>query len=58
VDLDVWFATEKAIVCTMVNEDLDGDVVADPLTSGNGERVLLFVAEDDLDGSLEKLRAA
>ncbi|KAL3784091.1 hypothetical protein ACHAWO_007345 [Cyclotella atomus] len=38
VDLDVWFATEKAIVCTMVNEDLDGDAVADPLTSGNGER--------------------
>jgi hypothetical protein len=58
VDLDVWFATEKAIVCTMVNEDLDGDAVADPLTSDNGERVLLFVAEDDLDGSLEKLRAA
>jgi hypothetical protein len=33
-------------------------VVADPLTSGNGERVLLLVAEDDLDGSLEKLRSA
>jgi hypothetical protein len=33
-------------------------VVADPLTSGNGKRVLPLVAEDDLDGSLEKLRAA
>jgi hypothetical protein len=58
VDLDVWFANEKAIVCTIVNEDLDGEVMADPLTSGNGEKVLLFVAEENLDESLEKLRAA
>jgi hypothetical protein len=58
VDLDVWFANEKAIVCTIVNEDLDGEVMADPLMSGNGEKVLLFVAEENLDESLEKLRAA
>lgn len=58
VDLNIWFANEKAIVCTTVNEDLDGDVVVDPLTSANGEKVLLFVAEENLDESLEKLRAA
>lgn len=57
VDLDIWFANEKAIVCTTVNEDLD-DANADPLMSGSGEKVLLFVSEDNLDESLEKLRAA
>ena len=57
VDLDVWFASEKAVVCTIVDE-FDEDANVDPLTGNNGEKVLLFVAEENLDESLEKLRAA
>ncbi|KAL3805554.1 hypothetical protein HJC23_005798 [Cyclotella cryptica] len=59
VMLDVWFANEKAIVCTIVpTEEVEGEVMSDPLTSGNGEKVLLFVAEENLEEELEKLRAA
>jgi len=55
VELDVWFANEKALVCTVPSdEDEDGD----PLSSGDGSNLLLFLKEDDLDESLEKLRAA
>eukprot|EP00970_Alexandrium_tamarense_P000684 scaffold75_cov184-Alexandrium_tamarense.AAC.2 len=59
VMLDVWFANEKAIVCTVVPsvDDDDGEG-GDPLMSGNGEKVLLFVAEENLEEELEKLRAA
>ena len=57
VDLDVWFANEKAVICTIV-EEFDEDIGADPLTNGNGEKVLMFVAEENLEESLEKLRAA
>jgi len=56
VELDVWFANEKALVCTVPNTD--GDEDGDPLSSGDGSNLLLFLKEDDLDESLEKLRAA
>ena len=55
VELDVWFANEKALVCTVPSEDGDGG--DDPL-SGDGGNLLLFLKEEDLDESLEKLRAA
>jgi len=57
VELDVWFANEKALVCTVPNTDEDGDG-EDSLSSGDGSNLLLFLKEDDLDESLEKLRAA
>jgi len=61
VKLDVWFANEQALVCTTVPEDGDdeseGGNGGDPL-SGDGSNILLFVKEEDLDGNLEKLRAA
>jgi len=53
VELDVWFANEKALVCTVPSEDGE-----DSLSSGDGSNLLLFLKEDDLDESLEKLRAA
>lgn len=59
VNLDVWFANEKVIVCTVPNEkenDDRGDG-EDPFT-GDGSNVLFFVGEENLDESLEKLRAA
>lgn len=59
VMLDVWFANEKAIVCTIVpTEEEEGEAMSDPLTSRSGEKVLLFVAEENLEEELEKLRAA
>lgn len=61
VNLDIWFASEKAIVCTVPAENDEGDgneVNGDPLANGNGESILLFVAEENLDEQLEKLRAA
>merc|ERR1712127_199562 len=54
VALDVWFANERAVVCTVPREDGEG---GDPL-GGDGKNVLFFVAEEDVDESLEKLRAA
>lgn len=58
VNLNVWFANDRAIVCTVPKDgEEESGGSADPLT-GSGEGVLLFVKEDDLDGSLEKLRAA
>lgn len=68
VDLDVWFANDNAIVCTVPsslsldkssgsggsNDDDDDDV--NPF--GNGSNILYFVAEDDLDGALNRLRAS
>lgn len=65
VNLDVWFANEKAIVCTIPStassDDGDGDESetggGDPL-SGDGSNILFFVAEENLDEELEKLRAA
>ena len=59
VGLDVWFANKKAIVCTIVPaSDEVQENVGDPLMRGNGERVILFVAEENLEQELEKLRAA
>ncbi|KAL3798928.1 hypothetical protein ACHAW5_001655 [Stephanodiscus triporus] len=56
VNLDVWFANDRAIVCTVPPSDED-DGGGDPL-GGNGSKILYFVAVDDLEGELEKLRAA
>jgi hypothetical protein len=70
VDLDVWFANDKAIVCTVPsslllgissgsggsNNNDDDDDEVNPF--GNGSNILYFVAEDDLDGALNRLRAA
>ena len=57
VKLDVWFASNKALVCTTVPDDEEEDGGEDPL-SGDGSNMLLFLVEDDLDEALEKLRAA
>lgn len=57
VNLDVWFANEKAIVCTVPSSDEDGEGDQDPL-GGDGSQILFFVAEENLDEELEKLRAA
>jgi len=54
VDLDVWFANEKVIVCTVPSE---AGYEEEPL-KGDGSNVLLFVVEENLDEQLEKLRAA
>lgn len=64
VDLDVWYASAQALVCTVSRgtgredglgggKDDDGEPLA-----GDGADILLFVAEDDVDEQLEKLRAA
>ena len=59
VDLDVWFANDRAIVCTVpAPGDGDGGGGGEDPLGGVGPRVLYFVAEDDLEGALEKLRAA
>ena len=61
VSVDVWFANEKAIVCTIPvdEEDSDGnEAMIDPLLIGNGSNVMFFVAEENLEEELEKLRAA
>ena len=57
VDLDIWFANEKVIVATVPPDSDDCKYEVDPL-KGDGSDVLFFVAEEDLDGKLEKLRAA
>lgn len=58
VNMNVWFASEKALVCTVPNSDDDeGETSSDPL-GGNGEKILFFVAEENLEEELEKLRAA
>jgi hypothetical protein len=60
VNLDVWFANEKVIVCTVPSEENDngdGGDGEDPFT-GDGSNVLFFVGEENLDEQLEKLRAA
>jgi len=61
VNLDVWFANEKAIVCTVPNSSSgDGEEESegqDPL-GGDGSKILFFVAEENVDEELEKLRAA
>ena len=58
VTLDVWFATDKALVCTTVPDDDDDDEEEEDPLSGDGSNMLLFLVEDDLDEALEKLRAA
>jgi hypothetical protein len=68
VQLDVWFANEKALVCTTVpslpvpssnDENGGGDGDCDPLSiNTNGSQILFFVAEENLEEQLEKLRAA
>lgn len=57
VDLDVWHASERALVCTLPGGGDGAGAGADPL-GGDGAGVLLFVAEEDVDAQLEKLRAA
>lgn len=59
VNLDVWFANEKVIVCTVPSENDDDDGLdgEDPFM-GDGSNVLFFVGEENLDEQLEKLRAA
>ena len=59
VNLDVWFANEKVIVCTVPSEGKENDDGngEDPFT-GDGFNVLFFVGEENLDEQLEKLRAA
>jgi len=52
VELDIWLANEKALVCTVPG--VEGE---DPL-SGDGSNILFFVAEENLDEQLEKMRAA
>lgn len=58
VELDVWFANEKAMVCTVPRGDEEdgGEGQVDPL-GGDGSQILYFVAEEDLDDALDKLRA-
>jgi len=67
VDLDVWFANDKAIVCTVPSSLLSGkssgssgsnDDDDDVNPFGNGSNILYFVAENDLDGALNRLRAS
>jgi hypothetical protein len=70
VQLDVWFANEKALVCTTTttvpslpasssSNDENGDGDCDPLSiNTNGSQILFFVAEENLEEQLEKLRAA
>ena len=66
VNLDVWFANEKALVCTTVTSENSGSddtnkIIRnnDPLRSSvDGSGLLFFVAEDNLEEQLEKLRAA
>ena len=62
VDLDIWFANEKVIVATIPPPSSSGDeddngYEEDPL-KGDGSNILFFVEEENLDSSLEKLRAA
>ena len=62
VDLNILYADENVIVCVMpstTNDNNDVDVDDDTSMFGaNGENVLLFMKEDDLDAKLEGLRAA
>jgi hypothetical protein len=71
VDLNILFADENAIVCTVpttsddeaeatTSTDNDSNDSNDALLlfGKNGKNVLLFLKEDDLDGKLEGLRAA
>jgi hypothetical protein len=68
VQLDIWYASAKALVCTTVPSSENGDDAdssnnnignKDPLSSStDGSRILFFVAEENLEEQLEKLRAA
>ncbi|KAL3761163.1 hypothetical protein ACHAWU_000258 [Discostella pseudostelligera] len=68
VQLDIWYASAKALVCTTVPSSENGDDAdssnnnignKDPLRSStDGSRILFFVAEENLEEQLEKLRAA
>jgi hypothetical protein len=57
VNLDVWFANDRAIICSVPTSIEDDGRGGDPFC-GDGSNLLYFVAEDDLEGALEKLRAA
>ena len=56
VDLDIAFCDENVIVALVPKDDSDDD--SSSLFGDNGENVLLFLKEDDLDYKLEELRAA
>lgn len=56
VDLNVLWANDKALVCTVPAENGGPHYFAN--MGDNGENVLLFLKEDDLDYRLEELRAA
>jgi hypothetical protein len=60
VDLDVYFSDERAIVAVVPppeDDDNDTSSAGDPLRK-NGQNVLVFVREDDLDSRLESLRVS
>ena len=52
VEVDVWFANDEALVCTVPSE-----VRSEPFAI-DGANILYFVKEENLDEELEKLRAA
>ena len=56
VDLDIAFCDENVIVALVPKDDSDDN--SSSLFGDNGENVLLFLKEDDLDYKLEELRAA
>ncbi|KAL3808789.1 hypothetical protein ACHAXA_011173 [Cyclostephanos tholiformis] len=57
VNLDVWFANDRAIVCSVPSSEGNDGRGGDPF-GGDGSKLLFFVAENDLEGALEKLCAA
>jgi len=55
VDLNILYADEKALVCVVPSDNSKG---IDEEFGDNGENVLLFLKEDDLDLKLDQLRAS
>jgi len=55
VDLNILYADEKALVCVVPSDNSKG---IDDDFGDNGENVLLFLKEDDLDLKLDQLRAS
>jgi hypothetical protein len=55
VDLNILYADEKALVCVVPSDNSKG---IDDEFGDNGENVLLFLKEDDLDLKLDQLRAS
>ena len=55
VELDIWLANEKALVCTVPRSG-DDNKGEDPF-SGDGLNILFFVAEENLDEQLEIIKS-